>query len=154
MAVHQLLALLPETLAALAPGSTPGVTRKQSLIPLRAVFGQDEANHGTARFPVDAEGLVWVPAEAVEPLTERGGFAMPETMDQPLSAGMVKLHHSDAGGCSLRGRSYPVDESGNVLVPAEAAYELLAHGFMPVPSGPAPAFNQSKPSPVNRSKKG
>lgn len=35
------------------------------LIALRAVFGQDEANHGTRRYRIDAAGLVHVPPEAV-----------------------------------------------------------------------------------------
>jgi hypothetical protein len=30
-------------------------------------FGQEEANHGTARYPVDNDGLIEVPLEAVGP---------------------------------------------------------------------------------------
>ena len=51
--VSDLLALSPEAPAAAAPGSAPGVSVRRELILLRAVFGQDEANHGTVSYPVD-----------------------------------------------------------------------------------------------------
>src|SRR2546421_2263894 len=41
-----------------APGSIPGVLLGQDLIPLRAAFSQDEANHGAVRYLVDNNGLV------------------------------------------------------------------------------------------------
>ena len=59
-----------------APGSTPGVSLGGDLIPLRAVFGQDEANHGAARYSVGEDGLIRVPPEAVGPLTTIGGFVL------------------------------------------------------------------------------
>jgi hypothetical protein len=43
---------------------------------LRAVFGQDEANHGTARYRVDSERLVHVPPEVAAFLVSKGGFAL------------------------------------------------------------------------------
>ena len=49
------------------------------LIALRAVFGQDEANHGTRRYRVDGDGLVHVPAEAAFFLVDKGGFAVVTT---------------------------------------------------------------------------
>lgn len=114
------------------------------LIALRAVFGQDEANHGTARYRVDAEGLVRVPPEAVDFLISKGGFALPKTSGAAAAqtrfgdaeaGGLVRLHHGDCAGCSYAGRQYQSDANGNVLVPAQAAAELMAHGFTPVPEG-------------------
>ena len=111
------------------------------LIALRAVFGQDEANHGTVRYRVDGDGLVRVPREAVSFLISNGGFALANTIAaaiaeaQPTNADptpLVRLHHDDAGGCSYAGSEYPSDENGDVLVPPEAAAELAAHGFVPM----------------------
>ena len=111
------------------------------LIALRAAFGQDEANHGTVRYRVDGDGLVRVPRQAVSFLIGNGGFALVKTTGaaiakaQPPNADstpVVRLHHDDAGGCSYAGSEYPSDERGDVLVPADAAAELAAHGFVPV----------------------
>src|SRR5262249_45997658 len=66
--------------AAATPGILPGVPGRLGMIALRAGFGQDEANHGTARFRVDNDGVVWVPQEAVAHLTSRGGFAVARTV--------------------------------------------------------------------------
>lgn len=115
-----------------APGSDPGASVTHGLIPLRAVFGQDEANHGTECYTVDNNGLVWVPIEAVVPLTAIGGFVLASSRPDAVSSGALKLHHSGSSGCSYLGRQYLVDANGNVLVPAEAAGELLAHGFVPI----------------------
>jgi hypothetical protein len=46
------------------------------LVALRAVFGQDEANHGTRRYRVDSNGVVHVPAPVAPFLVGKGGFAM------------------------------------------------------------------------------
>ena len=103
------------------------------LIALRAVFGQDEVNHGTVRYHVDGDGLVRVPREAVSYLISNGGFALAKTTvaaiaeAQPTDADptpLVRLHHDDAGGCSYAGSEYPSDENGDVLVPPGAAAEL------------------------------
>ena len=48
-------------------------------------------------------------------------------------AGVVRLHHADATGCSHAGIAYAADRHGDVLVPAAAAGELRAHGFAPAP---------------------
>jgi hypothetical protein len=132
-------------------------------IALRAMFGQDEANHGTARYRVDGDGLVHVPHEAVAFLISKGGFALAKTSAalaaeaQPNAADpsfLVRLHHDDARGCSYSGCEYSSDENGYVLVPAEAAADLMAHGFVPRPedglrdgpgSAPKPAGPQSAP---------
>jgi hypothetical protein len=45
------------------------------LIALRAVFGQDEANHGTVRYRVGADGTLTVPPEVAAYLIKNGGFA-------------------------------------------------------------------------------
>ena len=129
-----------------APGSIPGVLLGGDLIPLRAAFGQDEANHGAVRYLVDDNGSVRVPLGAVDPLTTIGGFVMAQTHDKAISVGVLTLHHDDAAGCSYAGRQFLGDSNGDVLVPAEAASELLAHGFVPV-------FKDMKSLPSNRSKK-
>jgi hypothetical protein len=136
-----------------APGSNPGVSLGGGLIPLRAAFGQDEANYGAARYSVDREGLIQVPLEAVGPLTTIGGFVLAKTGDNAISAGVLTLHHDDAAGCSYAGRQYLGDSNGDVLVPAEAACELLAHGFVPVSEETMVASNHPKSAPSNRSKK-
>ena len=84
--VAEILALPSEASVAITPGSTPGVKPGKELVPLRAAFGQDGANHGTARYPVDLDGLVRVPREAVDPLTSKGGFAVPKTAGEVVSA--------------------------------------------------------------------
>ena len=137
-----------------APGSTPGVSLGGDLIPLRAVFGQDEANHGAARYSVGEDGLIRVPPEAVGPLTTIGGFVLVNSDDNRVSVGVLTLHHDDAAGCSYAGRRFLGDSNGNVLVPAEAASELSAHGFVPVYEETIVALDPSKSSPSNRSKKG
>jgi hypothetical protein len=136
-----------------APGSTPGVSPGGDLIPLRAAFGQDEANHGAARYSIDKDGLIQVPPEAVGPLTTIGGFVLAKNGDHPISVGVFTLHHDDAAACSYGGRRYLGDSNGNVLVPAEAASELSAHGFVPVYEETMVALGRAKSSPSNCSKK-
>jgi len=132
MATAQVSAPPQGPFATLAPGFSPGASVACDLIPLRAVFGQDEANHGTARYAVDNDGLVRVPVEAVGPLTAIGGFALAKSGPNAVSVGALRAHHDNAAGCSYRGRQYLRDANGDVLVPAEATPELLAHGFVPV----------------------
>ena len=120
------------------------------LIALRAMFGQEEANHGTRRYRVDSGGLVRVPAEAAFCLINNGGFAVASTTVAQVPRGsfpvpplenarsaadpcsLVRLHHDGAGGCSHDGRKFQSDENGDVLVPVEAVVDLLTHGFIPV----------------------
>ena len=147
-------ALLLEVSAAAAPGSIPGVSLGGDLIPLRAAFGQDEANHGTARYSVDKDGLIHVPLEAVGPLTTMGGFVLAKDGGNAISAGVLTLHHEDATGCSYAGRQYIGDSSGNVLMPAEAVSELSAHGFVPVFDATLVALSPAKSAPSNRPEKG
>jgi hypothetical protein len=98
------------------------------------------------RYLVDDDGFIRVPLEAVGPLTRIGGFVLAQTFDKAISVGVLTLHHDDAAGCSYAGRQFLGDSNGDVLVPAEAASELLAHGFVPV-------FMDMKSLPSNRSKK-
>jgi hypothetical protein len=140
--------------AVAAPGWSPGVSLGGDLIQLRAVFGQDEANYGAARYSVDNDGLIQVPLEAVGPLTTIGGFVLAKTGDNAISAGTLTLHHDDAAGCSYAGRQYLGDSNGDVLVPAEAASELFAHGFVPVFEETMVSSSRAKSAPSNRSKKG
>lgn len=98
------------------------------------------------RYLVNDDGLIRVPLEAVDPLTTIGGFVMAQTCDKAISVGVLTLHHDDAAGCSYAGRQFLGDSNGDVLVPAEAASELLAHGFVPL-------FKDLKSLPSNRSKK-
>ena len=137
-----------------APGSSPGVSPCGDLIPLRAAFGQDEASHGAARYSLDDGGLIQVPLEAVGPLTTIGGFVLAKTGDNAISAGVLTLHHDDAAGCSYAGHQYLGNSNGDVVVPAEAASELFAHGFVPVFEGTMLASSRAKSAPSNRSKKG
>jgi hypothetical protein len=60
---------------------------------------------------------------------------VPETPDDAISLGMVKLHHDDARGCSYGGRRFPGTKDGIALVPAEDASDLLARGFVPINQG-------------------
>jgi hypothetical protein len=111
-------------------------------IALRAVFGQDEANHGTTRYGVGIDGLVNVPLEAAVYLIRNGGFAVAEytkarqarrqSCDRPTAA-VVGLHHDTAGACSYARVQYRVDGNGDTLVPAEAVADLMAHGFVSTP---------------------
>ncbi|HXC12695.1 MAG TPA: hypothetical protein VNV39_07615 [Stellaceae bacterium] len=110
------------------------------LIALRAMFGQDEANHGTVRYRVGLDGLVLVPPEVAVSLVNNGGFAVvkpiamgpskPRPGDLPCNA-LVRLHHDTAGACSYDGSQYRADKNGDFLVPAEAVADLTAHGFFP-----------------------
>jgi hypothetical protein len=65
-------ALLLEVSAAAAPGSIPGVSLGGGMVSLRAIFGQDEANHGAAQYPVDDGDLVQVPLEFAFDLLAHG----------------------------------------------------------------------------------
>jgi hypothetical protein len=146
-------ALSLKAAVAAAPGSNPGVSLGGDLILLRAAFGQDEANHGAARYSVANDGLIQVPLEAVGPLTTIGGFVLVKTGENAISAGALALHHDDAAGCSYAGRQYLRDSNGDVLVPAEAVSELLAHGFVPVFDETMVASSRAKSAPSNRSDK-
>jgi hypothetical protein len=52
-------------------------------IALRAVFGQDEANHGMRRYRVEADGIVRVPPEVAIYLLKNGGFVAASEVAAP-----------------------------------------------------------------------
>jgi hypothetical protein len=133
------------------PGLSPGVTRGRDLIPLRAMYGQDEVNHGTNRYLVDGH-LVWVPREAVGPLIAVGGFAELEVSDSRVSAGTVTVRHAATVACSYGGRQYVGDASGDFVVPAEAVRDLRGHGFVPTLPGVSPFVVVTEHGAGNRSR--
>ena len=63
---------------------------------------------------------------------------------------MLKLHHENAAGCSYLGRQYLGDKNGDVVVPAEAASELTAHGFVSMLLVTTLASTRAKLSPADR----
>jgi hypothetical protein len=112
-----------------------------ALIALRAAFGQDELNHGTARYRVSVNGLVNVPPEVALYLIKNGGFAVAaEDEDRDakrrLSAlqsdSLVPLHHGAVVACSYAGVQYRADKNGDFMMPVQAVADLMAHGFVPV----------------------
>lgn len=117
---------------------------RPDMVTLRAAFGQDEANHGTVRYLVGCDGLFRVPLQVAEPLVATGGFAVEQPARDFISAGGVRLHHAEAVGCCFHGRSYQADENGDVVVPAEAAAELMAHGFVAVLPTLSPSKMEAK----------
>jgi hypothetical protein len=68
-------------------------------IALRAVFGQDEANHGMRRYRVGPDGIVWVPPEVAVHLLKNGGFvaASEPTAPHPLLDAGGKLSPQTGG---------------------------------------------------------
>ena len=113
------------------------------LIALRAMFGQDEGNHGTARYRVAVDHLIHVPKGVASYLVNKGGFAAePETVagethrktTDSASPLLARLHHACSATCNYRGCTYKADERGEVLVPANAVAELISHGFVAVQS--------------------
>jgi hypothetical protein len=108
---------------------------------LRAMFGQDETNHGTTRYRVSCNGLVTVSPEAAIYLAKNGGFvATTPTAARsskllscvPEAIPPVGLRHPSATGCSYGGVEYHPDKSGVIFVPFDAVADLTAHGFSPL----------------------
>jgi hypothetical protein len=127
------------------------------LVALRAAFGQDEANHGTERYCVERDGLVRVPPEAVPYLTRVGGFALaavgPRQRPNAEAVGTIRLHHDGVAACSYGGRRYVSDANGDVEVPAEAAAELFAHGYVPAASAGSVAVRSARRAAVQKAVK-
>ena len=92
--------------------------------------------------------------QAVGTLTTSGEFALANIGDDAISIGVLTMHHDDASGCSYRGRQYYGNSHGDVVVPAEAAAELSAHGFVATFEEKTVLMGRTKSSPGNRSKKG
>ncbi len=55
---------------------------------------------------------------------------MAKTEKRGTPEGMARLRHPGGAGCSFAGREYRPEKDGSVLVPAEAARHLAAHGFI------------------------
>lgn len=154
MLMSEISALPSDASAAATPGSNPGAVAGSGLMRLRAEFGQEEASHGTARFPVGNDGLIEVPMEAVGPLITVGGFVLVESGGKPASFGVLRLHHGDAAACSYGGVGYLGGVNGDVFVPASAAAELSSHGFVAVLHDVTAPLAQAKASLRSRSQKG
>jgi hypothetical protein len=134
------------------------------LIALRAAFGQDEANHGIRRYRVGGDGLVHVPAEAAFFLVNKGGFAVAKTTVAQVRGGSLRaplpdgthstadpssrerLHHDS--GCNHCGSKHQGDQNSDVLVPAEAAGDLLVRGILPATRGLRPGERKVGPEPI------
>jgi len=151
--MSEISAIASEPSVTPAPGQSPGAPIEDDLIQLRAVFGQDEANHGTMRYLVGPDGLVQVPRHAVGPLVTLGGFVLATIGNDTISSGLVNLHHDSAAGCSYAGRQYLGEANGNVIVPAEAASQLLAHGFVAVSDQETTARSRANSPPRSRFKR-
>jgi hypothetical protein len=104
-------------------------------------------SHGTEQFqPYRADHtdpaslwLVDMPAHAAQAMIHNGGFrAMPSKPVAAADEDTVRLVHPEgARGCGWDGRSFVPDVDGILTVPAAAAAELAAHGFVPAPAEPA-----------------
>jgi hypothetical protein len=92
--------------------------------------------HGTTSFEPYPDGggrwLVDVPDAVAAHLLHVGGFAVAKKETAPAPQGMVAMRHPESIGCSFAGQTYEPDADGVVLVPAEAAAALAAHGFVAV----------------------
>lgn len=101
------------------------------MVKLIATQGADEANHGQVRYRVDNNGAIDVPEEAAGPLMKIGGFVL-ANKETPIAAGFVRVARADGSGASFGGIFYEANPDGEIIVPAHAAVELAAHGFLPV----------------------
>ena len=116
---------------------------------LHAPVGTDEASVGDQLYPVDNDGTVLVPEEAVATLTETAGFTRdPAPVDVP--EGSVRMFHEDGVGCSFGGASFEPGSDGSVVVPLDAVGPLEAHGFvvLDTPAAAASPGTGSSPAPV------
>ena len=135
------------------------------LIALRAAFGQDEANHGIRRYRVGGDGLVHVPVEAAFFLVSKGGFAVEKTNVGQVPGGSPRAPlpdgirsaadpssrarpHGSTVGCSYCGWKHQGDQNGDELVPAKAAGDILAHGFLPATQDLRPGEREVRPWPI------
>jgi hypothetical protein len=120
------------------------------LMALRAEFGQDELSHGSERYRVGVDRLVFVPPTVAVHLMNNAGFSLvsgPEgkpTKPWPLDLRpqfLVRVRHRTAVACSYGGREYCGDENREFLVPAIAVTDLMGHGFVPIePADRSPEY--------------
>jgi len=106
----------------------------RKILTLKANQGQDEANFGGERYPVNlTTHTVDVPEDAAAGLLKVGGFEL-ETSRPPVTPGFIRLIDKAGDGCSWGGQTYEPDEDGYVTVPVVAAADLAAHGYVTAPA--------------------
>ncbi|HUN99568.1 MAG TPA: hypothetical protein VMU69_25455 [Bradyrhizobium sp.] len=109
-------------------------------IALRAVFGQDEVSHGTVRYRVGADRVIYVPETVARYLMHNAGFDVirkPEPRHGKPAPSVSWLQppvmpHPHARACGYGGCEYRIDGNGNAGVPADTADNLIARGFVPI----------------------
>lgn len=113
---------------------------------LKVTQGTDQANDGTQQYFVNPnDGCITVPADIAERLLHGGGFVDVTDPPPPVPAGLVKVNHPCATGCSWGGQSYTPNEAGHFLVPIAAEADLASHGFERVPD--TSAADEAQPEP-------
>jgi hypothetical protein len=123
----------------------------RKILTLKANQGQDEANFGGERYPVNlTTHTVDVPEDAAAGLLKVGGFEL-ETAPAPITPGFIRLIDKAGDGCSWGGQTYEPDADGFVTVPVVAAADLAAHGYVtaapkPVPSDETPSPDEDAPT--------
>lgn len=102
---------------------------------VRVPTGTTQAAVGTAQYTPDADGVITAPDYDADALLAISGFT--EDLADPPPAGFVRVAapagetHDGTGTLSYGGVTYTIGADGNVIVPAEAAADLLSHGFTP-----------------------
>ena len=118
------------------------------LIALRAVFGQDEANHGMRRYRVGGDGLVRVPPRPLSYLISKGGFAVAKTTALQLRRAQPRRCGAEARlgrGCittmpadaAMAGANIRAMRTATCSFRLRRLAELTAHGFVPPHAGSA-----------------
>jgi hypothetical protein len=108
----------------------------RKILTLKADQGQDEANYGGEKYPVNlVTHTVEVPEEAAPGLLAVGGFTL-EPTPAPVTPGFVRLIDAAGDGCSWGGVTYTPDADGFVTVPIMGAADLAAHGYVSAPPAP------------------
>lgn len=97
-------------------------------------------SYGGVSYEPDEDGVITVPAEAVDELQAHGFKPVGESVAEvkarvavsPRAApasGLAILQGEAGQGASWQGQSFSADEDGLVLVPEAAIADLAAHGF-------------------------
>ncbi len=109
------------------------------------VAGQPGASFswGGETFTVGDDGRTIVPASALTDIAAHGFIAVRvaapvavPTGGRPGDApmGFAVLKAAPGASCSWNGHNFSADDSGHMIVPADAVAELAAHGFLPAPT--------------------
>lgn len=106
--------------------------------------GTTEVSVGETTIPVERDGTVEVPSEAVPDLVRAGITEVKSTVQPEPPAGdapaappaLAKLvsPHGGPGSLSWGGESYQINEAGEVEVPHAAVSDLISHGFKLAPA--------------------